>query len=110
MKIRTAFVANSSSSSFILRYENLDVDQIAALEKIFNLRGENRATEFEGWTIYKKPRDKFIFVTDMDNFDMVDHLAKRAFVSFEELDNYTRNQHGSKYFEHNEDTFDPDKQ
>lgn len=77
MKIRTDFVTNSSSSSFIISKRFLDNDQLEAirnhycLAKKLNLEIER----FDQWNIDED--SEFITgYTHMDNFDMNEFLQK----------------------------------
>lgn len=70
MKVRTDFVTNSSSSSFIIAKKHLDKDQIEAIRRHGEL-GEKMGLDCsdEPWHI-SEDEDFITGYTDMDNFDM----------------------------------------
>lgn len=75
MKIRTDFVTNSSSSSFIIAKKNLDNDQLEAIRNHSYLAEKLGLDSPEcSWNI--EENDKYITgYTIIDNFDMDEFLS-----------------------------------
>lgn len=71
MKIRSGFVSNSSSSSFIFNKEDLTKTQIAMLKDAVEVAKKYSPIETydEGWTI-TETENEISGRTGMDNFDM----------------------------------------
>ena len=67
MKIRTGFVSNSSSSSFVIKKANV------TLEQIDSIYAHKDIADYNEWTI-RETKDTIGDVTDMDNFDMYEYL------------------------------------
>lgn len=78
LKIRTDFVTNSSSSSFVIAKKHLDDDQILAINKHISLGARLKmhcCNLYCQW--YIEENDEYIGgYTDMDNFSMYDFLDK----------------------------------
>lgn len=77
MKIRTDFVTNSSSSSFIIAKKNLDEDQIRAI-KDHKYLGEELGIPYslsDSWNI-EENKEYICGSTIIDNFDMCSFLHK----------------------------------
>lgn len=77
MKIRSGFVANSSSASFVINKKNLSQEVVDAIKDHWNYATENNFkcidSEFSSpadeWTI-TETESQLIGSTTMDNFDM----------------------------------------
>lgn len=77
MKIRTDFVTNSSSSSFIIAKKDLDEDQIRAIREHASL-GEKLGINYassDSWDI-EENEEYICGSTYIDNFDMDEFLNK----------------------------------
>lgn len=86
MKIRTGFVSNSSSSSFIISKNNITVKQLDLIKN----NPQNDCNEYDYWTITED--DNFIKgKTFMDNYDFGNFLekigVKSKFIKWREFDN-----------------------
>lgn len=86
MKIRSGFVSNSSSSSFVIDRKFVSQDM---LDKI--CAHEDVASEYDSWTI-RVEDDEIFCSTIMDNFDLMGYvreigIPKEAFKD-ESGDNY----------------------
>lgn len=68
MKIRSGFVSNSSSSSFIVNDKDITFEQRMMLEYACTF-------DITGWTC-ERTYGSTIGYTDMDNFDMSDYMEK----------------------------------
>lgn len=76
MKVRSGFVSNSSSSSFVILKEHLDdyqIDFIKEHTRIGKMLGMDNTDD--GWYIYEHD-DSITGDTNMDNFDMREYLEK----------------------------------
>ncbi len=77
MKIRTGFVSNSSSSSFIIDLDVLSPRQIRLIEEHIEHFGEfsHYAGLMDKWDIYELD-GKITGTTSMDNFNMESFLKE----------------------------------
>lgn len=78
MKVRSDFVTNSSSSSFVISKKHLDDDQVLAIHKHISLGKKLKMYDCDirhEWDIYEN--DEYICAyTDQDNFSMSNFLDK----------------------------------
>lgn len=95
MKIRSGFVSNSSSSSFIIPLYKLSEDQ---KDKIYNhisiakkiddeLKSKNLEPVYEWYEEWKVKEDDFCIwcATSMDNFDLVKFLIEELNIKYDDL-------------------------
>lgn len=78
MKIRTDYVTNSSSSSFIIAKRNLDTDQIKAVREHWTLAKKMGMID-EGWDYPWQIEENDSYITgyvSMDNFQISDLFDK----------------------------------
>ena len=99
MRIRTSFVSNSSSSSFVILKSNLTDDQIIQIKSHIEHFKEEilpNLSEDEAKWLYWEDRDKWRIMEDnlsiygdtyMDNFDM-DFFLTKIGVSREDVEYY----------------------
>lgn len=69
MKLRSGFVSNSSSSSFLISLRDLTALQLVKLQQHTEVAGD------DAWTLTVGP-DSVRGSTDMDNFDMCWFLSE----------------------------------
>lgn len=83
MKIRTCFVANSSSASFIVMKNNLSQQQIQMIHDHESCGREYADTD--PW-IVRDTGDVLLLSTSMDNFDMESYLLEEVGLSEEQFE------------------------
>ena len=71
MKIRTGFVSNSSSSSFVVRKEHLKPDDIIAIYE------HEKVAEKDAWSI-TETSDEIHGFTVIDNFSIIQYLREKG--------------------------------
>lgn len=72
MKIRSGFVSNSSSASFIIEKKDLDNEQIAAIKDHITFSHDHKVLDadyVDSWDIVET-EEKILGSTTMDNFPM----------------------------------------
>ena len=95
MKIRSGYVSNSSSSSFIILKSNLNdrqkeimFDHIEISKEIDEkLKGKGKETIYEYYEQWSIEDDDLCYWlhTSMDNFDMQTFLSKEANIPYEDM-------------------------
>ena len=74
MKLRTGFVTNSSSSSFIIAKSDLTDDQIEKIKNYFEAAKEVGMNDFDDWWDINETNFNINGFTCMDNGDMLKFL------------------------------------
>ena len=97
MKVRTAFVANSSSSSFIIRKADIPDNWLSVLNNLSVLQGiaeHKKIEDWEGintWNV-TETEDHLIFSTIMDNTDLRGIINEVTGISIRRMDFDSDNQ------------------
>jgi len=79
MKIRTGFVSNSSSSSFVIGLDDITISQLNKIENHIqfgnNMHNIGFAQDYDAWNIVVDNEKNAVYgSTFMDNFDMAQFL------------------------------------
>lgn len=88
MKIRTCFVSNSSSSSFIVKKKWLSEKQknfLRGIQGMIALEYPEEADDAMGWNMFERP-EEFRFETSMNNFNLIKYMGQHGFPIEEEAD------------------------